>query len=1010
MSITREEHTGSAAAAGNKPRSALDLPALRAKLAEGNGREQWRSLEELADTEEFQALIHNEFPEQVTQLLDPVGRRSFLKLMGASLALAGASACTKQPDEKIFPYVKQPEYVVPGVPLYFATAMPFDGVGQGVLVESHMGRPTKVEGNPDHPASLGATDLFAQASVLTLYDPERSQVVRNIGEVQTWSNFNIAVAKLLADQKAKQGAGLHFLSQPITSPTVARQRQALLAAYPQAKWHQVAVAGNEAAHAATKIAFGRPLDVVPHFDKADRILSLDADFLGSGPGMVRAVKDFTSRRRVEPGGGSMNRLYVAETAPTNTGACADHRLPLRPSEIGELALGIARGLGLPVRAPVDMDAHQEWIGAVVKDLQANRGRSVVVAGPWQPAGVHLLAAAMNQVLSAEGTTVTYIDPIAGDASTQTDSLRALADAMEAGQVDVLVMLEVNPVYDAPADLEFHKRLGKVGTRIHYGLYYDETGELSHWHVPATHYLEAWGDVRAFDGTSSIVQPLIAPLYDGKSLPQVMAGLLGDGTKTSFELVRQTWTGALTGGDFESAWRKVVHDGVIPATASVPVQPAWTGLPNAWGATAIAKPAERAKDSLDVVYRPDSSMFDGRFANNAWLQEVPKAMTRLTWDNPALIAPSTAEKLGLDTGALIDLTIDGRQLQVPVWIQPGQATDTLTLYLGFGRSKAGSVGNDVGFNTYQLRTSTAPWSVTGASAVKVGRHYKLACTQDHHSMHGRNLARVGTLTEFQKDPEFAATEDMRKKSMYPGFKYEGYAWGMTVDLSTCVGCNACIIACQAENNIPTVGKDQVSRGREMQWIRIDRYFTGDNLDTPETVLQPVFCQHCEQAPCEGVCPVNATVHDDDGLNAMVYNRCVGTRYCSNNCPYKVRRFNFTLYNDPQSPVTEMVFNPDVTVRSRGVMEKCTYCVQRINFAKNAAIREQRKVTDGEILTACQQVCPADALTFGDINDDNAKVTKLKKDPRNYTLLNDLGTLPRTTYLAGVTNPNPDLARG
>ena len=1005
MSVTSDEQT--AAPRGGKPRSALDLPALRERLAAQTGKQYWRSLDELADTEEFRSFLDAEFPEQAPQLFDAVQRRTFLKLMGASMALAGVSACTKQPTETVFPYVKAPEYIVPGLPLYFATAMPLDGFATGLLVESHMGRPTKVEGNPDHPASLGATDLFAQASVLGLYDPDRSKTVRHLGETQTWRNFNTALAQLLTAQQAKQGAGLRILSGTVTSPTAARLMGEILAKYPQATWHRYQPIGRDAGHAATGTAFGRPLDVHYRFDKADRILSLDADFLGGGPGMVRYVKDFSRRRRPEAGGGAMNRLYVVETALTNTGAVADHRQPLRPDEVAEFALGVARGLGLAVRAPVGMEAHQGLITAVVRDLQAHRGSSVVVAGDWQPPAVHLLAAAINTALGNDGATVVYTEPVEASPVDQTQSLRDLVAAMNAGQVDVLVLLDVNPVYDAPVDLGFTAALDKVPTRIHRGLYYDETGLLSHWHIPATHYLEEWGDTRAFDGTVAIQQPLIAPLYDGKTTAEVLAALLGQADATAHDLVRASWKDRLA-GDFEKAWRKVVHDGVVPDTAQAPVQPNWVSQAAEWSRTLPAPPAERAADALDVVFRPDSSLYDGRFANNGWLQELPKHVTRVTWDNPALIAPATAERLGLDMGALVDLTVDGRTLQVPVWIQPGQAPDVLTLFLGFGRRRAGQVGDGVGFDTYTLRTSAAPWAA-GASAVKVGRHYPLACTQDHHSMHGRNLVRVGTVDEFAKDPKFAHTTSMRKKSLFPGFTYDGHAWGMTVDVGACVGCNACVVACQAENNIPVVGKDQVAVGREMLWMRIDRYFEGD-LDNPQTVMQPVFCQHCEQAPCEAVCPVNATVHDDEGINAMVYNRCVGTRYCSNNCPYKVRRFNFALYNDPQSDVHKMVFNPDVTVRSRGVMEKCTYCIQRINFVRIAAKREDRPIKDGEIQTACQQVCPADALVFGDTNDPEAVVTQNKKSPRNYSLLNDLGTLPRTTYLAGVRNPNPDLARG
>ncbi len=1006
MSVTSEEQT--AAPGGGKPRSALDLPALRARLAAETGPRYWRSLDELADTPEFRDFLEAEFPQEAPRLLDPVHRRTFMKLMGASLALAGVSACTRQPAETVFPYVKAPEYIVPGEPLYFATAMAIDGVALGLLAESHMGRPTKLEGNPDHPASGGATDQFAQASVLGLYDPDRSQVVRHLGEVQTWRHAAAAIAQLVEGHGATQGAGLRILSGSVTSPTVARLRAALLERLPQAKWHtwQPVARGN--GYAATRTAFGRPLDAHLQLENADRILSLDADILGCGPATVRLTREWARRRQVEGGGQAMNRLYVVETSTTNTGAVADHRWPLRPDQIIEFALGVARGLGLPVRGPVGMEAHQAAITAVVRDLQQHRGRSVVVAGEWQPPAVHLLAAAMNNVLGAEGTTVVYSEPVAVDPADEMASLRDLVEAMNAGSVETLVLLDVNPVYDAPADLAFTTALDKVRTRIHHGLYVDETAELSHWHVPATHYLESWGDVRAADGTATVQQPLIAPLYDGKTEAEFLAAFVGQGEAAAHDLVRETWEGTLS-GDFDRQWRKVVHDGVVPDTALAPVQPNWVTPPSAWGRELFPAPAERAPEAIDVVFRPDSALYDGRFANNGWLQEVPRAVTRLTWDNPALIAPATAERLGIDRGMLVEVALDGRTLQVPVWIQPGHAPDAITLYLGYGRRRAGQVGTGVGFDTYALRTSTAPWQAGGATLVSRNRHYELACTQDHHSMHGRNIVRVASLGEFEQNPEFAHTHSERDKSLYPGFLYEGHAWGMTVDLSTCTGCNACVIACQAENNIPVVGKDQVAMGREMQWIRIDRYFEGD-LDSPQTVMQPMFCQHCEQAPCEPVCPVNATVHDSEGLNAMVYNRCVGTRYCSNNCPYKVRRFNFTLYNDPQSDVHKMVFNPDVTIRSRGVMEKCTYCVQRITAGRIAAKRENRPLRDGEIVTACAQACPTGTLTFGDINDKAARVTQLKQSPRNYSVLNELGTLPRTTYLAGVRNPNPDLARG
>jgi molybdopterin-containing oxidoreductase family iron-sulfur binding subunit len=996
--------TRAAGAALRKPRSALDLPALRARLAERQGKAYWRSLEELAGTPEFEAYLQAEFPEQAPQMLDPLARRTFLKLMGASLALAGVSACTRQPTEKVFPYVQAPELIVPGEPLYFATAMPLGGIATGLLVESHMGRPTKVEGNPDHPASLGATDLFCQASVLGLYDPDRSQVIRYVGDVQTWANFTAALAPLMAAQKARGGAGLRILSGTVTSPTLAAQLRQLLTQYPQATWHSWEPVSRDAANTAARQAFGRPLATQYRFDRADRVLSLDADFLGGGPGQVRYVRDYVSRRRAPD---TMNRLYVVETAPSNTGAMADHRLALRPAEIAELAIAVARGLGVEVRAPQGMDGHGRLIDAVVRDLQEHRGRSIVIAGEWTAPGVHLLAHAMNDALGNAGATVLYTEAVDAAPADNAESLRALVAAMAAGQVELLVMLDTNPVYAAPAGLEFAANLAKVGTRIHYGLYVDETAELSHWHVPATHYLESWSDARAYDGTVSILQPLIAPLYEGKTAHELVDLMLG-GEKSSYDLVRAHWMAEWSATDsaFEARWRKAVHDGVVAASALPAVKPTWAGPPSAWGADVLPAPPAAAADALEIAFRPDPTVYDGRFANNAWLQEVPKALSRLTWDNTAQVAPATAERLGIGNEDVVELELDGRTVRAPVWIAPGQAAGVVTVHLGYGRRRAGQVGSGIGFNAYALRPSDRPWSAGGLILRKTPGHYELACTQDHHSMEGRNLARVGTLEQYREDPHFAADHSVAGKSMFAPHPYTGYAWGMTVDLNACVGCNACVVACVAENNIPVVGKDQVAMGREMQWIRIDRYYEG-GLDDPATYQQPVFCMHCELAPCETVCPVNATVHDHEGLNAMVYNRCVGTRYCSNNCPYKVRRFNFTLYQNPQSDVLKMVFNPDVTVRSRGVMEKCTYCVQRINFARVRAGREQRTIRDGELQTACQQACPAQALTFGDINDPGARVTQRKQEPLHYSLLNELGTLPRTTYLAGLRNPNPEI---
>jgi MoCo/4Fe-4S cofactor protein with predicted Tat translocation signal len=990
-----------AAAGFDKPRSVRDIAALRARLAGLTGKRYWRSLEELAETPEFERYLRAEFPEQAPQLIDPLARRTFLKLMGASLALAGVSACTRQPTEKVFPYVKAPELIVPGEPLYFATAMSLGDAATGLLVESHMGRPTKVEGNPDHPASLGASDAFSQASVLGLYDPDRSQVIRHVGDVETWANFTVALAALLKAQQPSGGAGLRILTGTVVSPTLAAQLRELRSQFPQAQWHQWEPVSGDAARAAAQRAFGRPLVPRYRFDLADRILALDADFLACGPAQLRYARDYVGRRR-DPE--TMNRLYVAETVPSNTGAIADHRLALRSGEILELALAVARGVGVTARAPVGLEGHAHFVDAIVRDLQQHRGRSVVVAGESAPIGAHLLAHAINAALGNVGTTVVYGEPPAAEPVDQAASLRDLVTALNAGTVELLVLLETNPVYAAPADLEFAAALAKAKTRIHHGLYLDETADLCHWHIPAAHYLESWSDTRAFDGTTTIIQPLIAPLYDGKTAHELVAALLGTPERTGYDIVRDYWKGQLGAADFDAHWRKAVHDGVIPNSASPPV--AASAAPASEWADAIAAPVPRDAGALDIVFRPDPTVYDGRFANNGWLQELPKSLSRLTWDNAALLAPATAERLGVANEDVVTLELDGRSVRAPVWVSPGMAPDVVALHLGYGRTRAGQVGSGVGVSAYRIRPSDRPWNATGLKLSRTGEHYPLASTQHHHSMEGRDLARAGTVAEYRQNPKFAASPETYGESLYPRFKYPGYAWGMTVDLNSCVGCNACVVACVAENNVPVVGKDQVARGREMHWLRVDRYYEG-SIDAPTVYHQPVFCQHCELAPCEVVCPVNATVHDYEGLNAMVYNRCVGTRYCSNNCPYKVRRFNFTLYNDPHSDVLKMVFNPDVTVRSRGVMEKCTYCVQRINYGRIRAEREDRRIRDGEVLTACQQACPTEALTFGDINDPASKVSQRKRDPRNYVLLDELGTQPRTTFLAQLRNPNPDL---
>ena len=995
----------------------LDLTSIRARLSESRGKQYWRSLDELADTEEFQEFINREFPSRASEWNDPLGRRRFMKIMGASMALAGLTACVSQPKELIVPYVQQPEEIILGKPLFFATAMTVDGVATGLLVESHEGRPTKIEGNPSHPASLGATDAIAQASVLNLYDPDRSQSVMYLGEIRTWSGFLGALQGAIAAQRGRQGAGIRILTETVTSPTLASQIKALLTTYPSAKWCQYDPAGPHNTRAGAKLAFGQYVNTIYKFDKADVVLSLDSDFLLSGPANVRYIRDFASRRKVQDGHTEMSRLYVIESTASSTGAKGDHTLPLKPSEIQSFTIALASALGVAVQSS-GYNGHSDFMNALVTDLKAHRGSSVIVVGENQPPPMHALAHAINQALGNTGNTVLYTDPIEASPADQTQDLAQLVQDMDGGQVDLLLMLGGNPVYNAPADFNFAERLNKVPLRAHLSLYYDETSELCHWHIPEAHYLESWGDARAYDGTLSIIQPLIAPLYGGKSSYELIAALSNRPEQSSYDIVRSYWKGQPVPGDFEKAWRKMVHDGVVPNSA-LPAKTLTPGAPQSWASQLTPQ------SGLEIIFRPDPTVHDGRFANNGWLQECPKPLTKITWDNAVLLGPALAQKydLSYDTAArggehgwvwadMVEVEYGGRKIQAPAWIVPGHADDCITLHLGYGRTRSGSVGTGAGFNAYTLRSSTAPGGGSGASIKKIPGQFDIACTQFHFLMNGADQVKSATLGEYKQNPKFAKSEldgPEETPSLYPGYDYsKGYAWGMTIDINSCVGCNACVVACQSENNIPVVGKEEVNHGREMHWIRVDRYYTGA-LDNPETFFQPVPCMQCENAPCELVCPVQATSHSSEGLNDMVYNRCVGTRYCSNNCPYKVRRFNFFEFTKWDTQSLKMLYNPDVTVRSRGVMEKCTYCVQRISHAKIEAEKAGRPIADGEVLTACQAVCPAEAITFGNINDSGSKVAKAKAEPRNYGLLADLNTRPRTTYLAPVTNPNPELKK-
>jgi molybdopterin-containing oxidoreductase family iron-sulfur binding subunit len=994
----------------NESENQLSLASVRARLQSTGGREYWRNLEELASTPEFQDLVEREFPRQAVGWADDEdsteGRRNFLKLMGASLALAGLTACTRQPTEHIMPYVRQPEDLIPGRPLFYATATTLNGVAQGVLAESHEGRPTKIEGNPEHPSTLGACDIFSQASVLQLYDPDRAQAVSLQGEIRGWNNFIGALLEMLAAQKAKNGAGIRILTETVTSPTLAEQIRAIQKLYPGAKWHQWDPAGPHSARAAALQTFGQPVNTYYDLANANVVVSLDSDFLASGTASLRYARQFSKRRRVTESGAPMNRLYVVEPMPTPTGAKADHRLPLRAGDIEQFAWAVAVSLHVGA-GPKQTDNGDitRWSGAVADDLLHNKGASLVIAGEHQPPIVHALAHVINAFLGNVGKTVFYTGPIEANPVDQIASLQDLVKDLDSGAVDLLLVLGGNPVFTAPVELGMRDRIQKATLRAHLSQYENETSAVCQWLLPETHYLETWGDARAFDGTVTIQQPLIQPLYGGRSAYQILQTLTGSPDTSPYQIVKGYWAAQHKGADFETWWRRAVHDGVVEGTA-LPTQ-----TPSIHG-EAISEKLRKKKmgGKMEVIFRPDPTIYDGRFSNSGWLQELPKPITKLTWDNAAIISPGDAHRLGVENGSMLELTYQGRTLRAPVWVQPGHVDQAVTLHLGYGRTHAGRAGTGVGFNPYGLRTASAMWQDLGMDVRKISGSYAFASTQmDHVLDASRHIIHKGDIADYRKNPvsiHEGAEAPPRALTMYPEFPYPGYAWGMAIDLNSCTGCSACVVACQAENNIAVVGKDQVRRGRAMHWIRVDTYYNGQPND-PAIYNQPVPCMQCEDAPCELVCPVQATTHSAEGLNDMVYNRCVGTRYCSNNCPYKVRRFNFYLYSDYETPSLKLLHNPDVTVRSRGVMEKCTYCVQRINSAKIDAEKQNRKVADGEIQTACQATCPTEAIIFGNINDPNSRVSKMKAEERNYALLAELNTRPRTTYLATLRNPNPEI---
>jgi molybdopterin-containing oxidoreductase family iron-sulfur binding subunit len=1037
----------------------LDLTQVKTALSSGRGPKFWRSLEQIAGTPQFEELLHREFPAGASEWTDDLSRRSFLRMAAASIALAGLNACTKQPTQEILPYVNQPTELVLGEPLFYATSMVLGGFATGALVKSREGHPIKIEGNPDHPASLGGSSVWLQASLLDLYDPDRSQSVLHNGDLSTWDRFLSDLNELITEQQTSHGSGLRFLTETVTSPTLAAQLEELQLRFPRSKWHQYEPIARDNVREGARQVFGEIVETQYRFDSAAIIVSLESDFLYAHPNRLRNARQFTDGRRISSGKREMNRLYVIESVPSVTGTIADHRLPLASRKVEQLARLLASKIGaLPDESVLPLpEVSEPLMESLIQDLRNHRGGSIVIAGECQPPLVHALTHLLNERLGNVGKTIFYTKSAEAKPLNQLQSLGELVREMRSGVVEALFIIGGNPVFSAPADFGFGDLLSKVKRAVHLGLELDETAARCTWHIPATHYLESWGDARSFDGTISLIQPLIAPLYNGKSSYELLGAFMRNQPLLSdYEIVRKFWQSQNPWPDFETGWRQALHNGFVPDSAfpekkmgikgletfasrdgrdrnltplSPSSQPANSSIEKnhfihretepteKTGLTRLdfsqpppgsAVPLSLLESDLEICFRLEPNVWDGRFANNGWLQECPRPVNKLTWDNAALISPALAQRCGLATNDVVELISSGRPLRIPVWIQPGQADKSITLHVGQGRSRVGRVGSGVGFNAYLLRTSEFPWVASGAQLFKTLDRHSLVSTQTHHSVDSpeRQVVRECNFQDFLSRPDVVRNsveqpepnETLYRAEEYP---YTGYKWGMSIDLTSCLGCNACLVACQAENNVPFVGKEQIRRNREMFWIRIDTYYQG-SLENPKFVHMPVPCMHCEHAPCELVCPVEATVHDQEGLNLQVYNRCVGTRFCSNNCPYKVRRFNFFQYSQYHQSSYKPMYNPEVTVRWRGVMEKCTYCIQRIAAARITAEKENRRILDGEIQTACQQSCPTRAISFGDLNSSKSEVARLKSSPLDYSMLGQLNTRPRTTYLAKVGN--------
>ncbi|MBE7200310.1 MAG: TAT-variant-translocated molybdopterin oxidoreductase [Parafilimonas terrae] len=978
----------------------LDIAALRAGLDGGSGPALWRSLDALAETPAFRSFLDAEFPAAARLATGP-DRRQFIRLMAASLSMAGLAACSDETAgrNREVPYVRNPERIEVGLPLYYASAAVTDGLANGVTVLTRNGRPLKIEGNDRHPWSRGGTDVFGQSSILDLYDPLRSQSVLYLNRPSSWQAFRGAAVGRFAALKEKGGEGLHLLTGPISSPSLLAQIEALAKIFPALRWHSHAPAGFDTVLEGAVGTFGRRLLPRWRFDKAQVVVALDGDFLDPGPHQVGTSRAWSEARKASAAGGLL-ALHAATSMPTLTSAKADYRLSVRPVVLA----GLADRLGAAVDgdAPQGDDPGAVWVRRAAEALRGARGAGIVMAGAGQPAAVHAAVHRLNEKLGNLGQTVSFTASPMAEAAPLSD----LVETMQSGKVAALLTLGANPVYTAPGDVDFRGALAKVPLKIHAGRYVDETAAYADWHLPLAHPLESWGDARSLDGTVSLVQPTIAPLFNGRSVGEILSIVGEREPRDGLALLRDHWRQDRDPATFEPFWRDTLTAGFVADTAFPfeTVGPAAAPKPSPVPEDASASPKPGTRPTVDVLFRPDPTIWDGDLANNVWLQELPKPLTKVVWENVVAVSPALAEREKLANGDVIAVTIDGVTVEGPAWITPGQAIDTVTLTLGYGRGVPDMQFSGYGYDAYPLRRGMNPSTRAGATIEKRGRVQRVATTQDHSTLDGHDFIRVDRV----KDAVEAAS-DTALPSFYPPQRSDGRAWGMVIDTDTCTGCNACVVACQAENNIPVVGKREVALGREMHWLRIDRYYsglkTGAGLDDPDTHFQPVPCMHCEEAPCEVGCPVEATLHDGEGLNLMVYNRCIGTRACSGYCPYKVRHFNYLDYTSPAPPAIQQQRNPEVTVRAKGVMEKCTYCVQRIVEARIEHDKSGTPIPDGEVVTACQGACPTRAITFGDLADPKSAVSAARADGRNYPLLGELNLKPRTTYLAERAPASP-----